>query len=71
MSTHLKNTARGLASLGRGPDTMLVHMAPDEVEGLQKLALASGGSLTINPHTGLPEAGWLSTLLPVIAGGAA
>jgi hypothetical protein len=47
---------------------MLVHMTPGEVQGLQKLALAHGGSLTINPKTGLPEAGFLSSLLPMIAG---
>lgn len=57
-------------SMGRGEDTMLVHMTPQEVRGLQQLAMASGGSLTINPHTGLPEAGWLGKLLPTIIGGA-
>jgi hypothetical protein len=30
--------------------------------------MAHGGSLTINPETGLPEAGILSSLLPMIAG---
>jgi hypothetical protein len=35
---------------------MLMHVTPDEVHGLQRLAMAHGGSLTINPHTGLPEA---------------
>jgi hypothetical protein len=35
---------------------MLMHVTPDEVQGLQRLAMAQGGSLTINPHTGLPEA---------------
>ena len=59
---------QGLASLGRGQDSMLVHMTPGEVQGLQKLAMAHGGSLTINPQTGLPEAGILSTLLPMAAG---
>ena len=47
---------------------MLVHMAPQEVAGLQALALKHGGSLTINPDTGLPEAGFLKKLLPMIAG---
>jgi hypothetical protein len=47
---------------------MLIHMTPNEVGGLQQLALATGGSLTINPDTGLPEAGWLGKLLPIIAG---
>jgi len=49
---------------------MLVHMAPQEVAGLQALALAHGGSLTINPETGLPEAGFLKKLLPMLAGAA-
>jgi hypothetical protein len=30
--------------------------------------MAHGGHLTINPHTGLPEAGFLSSLLPMVAG---
>ena len=66
----MKQTAQGLAALGRGPDTELVHMTKGEVHGLQKLALAHGGSLTINPQTGLPEAGFLSSILPMIAGAA-
>ena len=60
--------AQELQSYGRGDDTMLVHMTPNEVNSLQGLAMASGGSLTINPQTGLPEAGWLGKLLPMIAG---
>ena len=60
--------AQGLASLGRGQDSMLVHMTPGEVQGLQKLAMSAGGSLTTNPQTGLPEAGFLSSMLPMIAG---
>lgn len=67
----MKHIAKGLAALGRGEDSMLVHMTPKEVAGLQKLALATGGSLTVNPHTGLPEAGWLSSILPMVAGGLA
>jgi len=47
---------------------MLVHMTPDEVGGLQALAMAGGGSLSINPETGLPEAGFLKKLLPTILG---
>lgn len=66
----MKDVAKGLASLGRGRDTMLVHMSPREVAGLQTLAMATGGSLTINPHTGLHEAGWLESILPMVAGGA-
>ena len=63
-----QQTAQGLAALGRGPDTMLVHMAPEEVAGLQALALKHGGTLTINPETGLAEAGFLKSILPMIAG---
>lgn len=61
--------AEQLRSFGRGDDSMLVHMTPGEVNSLQGLAMAHGGSLTINPHTGLPEAGWLGKLLPTILGG--
>lgn len=61
--------AEQLRSQGRGDDTMLVHMTPNEVNSLQGLAVAHGGSLTINPETGLPEAGWLGKLLPTILGG--
>ena len=63
-----QQSAQGLASLGRGPDSMLVHMAPGEVKSLQQLAMAHGGSLTINPETGLPEAGFLSSILPMVLG---
>ena len=64
----MQQMAQGLASLGRGQDSMLVHMTPGEVHGLQSLAQQHGGSLTINPHTGLPEAGFLSSILPMAAG---
>jgi hypothetical protein len=45
-------------------------MSPREIKGLQALALAHGGSLTINPETGLPEAGFLEQILPIVAGAA-
>lgn len=64
----LQLAAQHLASRGRGPDTTLVHMAPQEVAGLQALAKAHGGTLTVNPDTGLPEAGFLSSILPMVAG---
>ena len=67
----MQQVAQGLASLGRGDDSMLVHMTPGEVQGLQKLAMAAGGSLTINPQTGLAEAGFLSSMLPMLAAAAA
>jgi hypothetical protein len=66
----LHNTAHYLKSKGRGRDTELVHMSPREIKGLQALALAHGGSLTINPETGLPEAGFLEQILPMVAGAA-
>lgn len=61
-------SAQQLASMGRGNDSMLVHMTPREVGGLQALAMAQGGSLSINPRTGLPEAGFLDRLLPTLIG---
>ena len=66
MSLH--TLANHLQSAGRGEDKVLVHMTPGEVNGLQSLAMAHGGSLTLNPETGLPEAGFLRSLLPMIAG---
>jgi hypothetical protein len=66
------NSEAGLASLlasrGRNGDSMLVHMAPNEVKGLQSLAMAHGGSLTVNPDTGLVEANFLKKLLPTVLG---
>ena len=60
--------AQQVQSQGRGEDTMLVHMTPNEVNSLQGLAMAHGGSLTINPQTGLPEAGFLKKLIPTLLG---
>jgi hypothetical protein len=68
MSLH--TLANHLQTAGRGEDKVLVHMTPGEVNGLQSLAMAHGGSLSINPQTGLPEAGFLSGILPMIAGAA-
>jgi hypothetical protein len=64
----LQVLAQDMAARGRGPDTQLIHMSPREVAGLQALAMAHGGSLSINPDTGLPEAGILDNLLPMILG---
>jgi hypothetical protein len=66
MSLH--NAAKHIAAHGRGEDTVLVHMTPKEVGSLQAVAKAHGGSLTINPHTGLAEAGFLKGLLPTLLG---
>ena len=69
MSLH--HIAKHVAAKGRDEDTMLVHMTPGEVAGLQQIAMSAGGSLSVNPDTGLPEAGFLKSLLPMIAGGIA
>ena len=66
MSLH--NLAKEIQKKGRGDDRMLVHMTPKEVQGLQAIAKAHGGSLTINPDTGLVEAGFLKNLMPMIIG---
>lgn len=68
MSLHA--AAQHLSSKGRGPDETLVHMSHDEVRSLNDIARAHGGSLTINPDTGLPEAGFLSSILPMLGGAA-
>lgn len=64
--------AQGLAGLGRNGDSVLVHMQPEEVAGLQSIAKANGTSLTINPDTGMPEAfslgGFFRSLAPTLAG---
>jgi hypothetical protein len=64
----LASVAQNLADKGRKGDSMLVHMTPDEVAGLQALAQQMGGSLTINPQTGLPEANIFKKLLPMALG---
>jgi hypothetical protein len=65
MSLH--KFAEQVASQGRGDDSLLVHMTPEEVRNLQQFAQANGTTLTINPTTGLPEAGLLSDLFKSIA----
>ena len=74
MNTMTLNYAQGglaaadrVRSLGRNEDTQLVHMTPGEVQALQQMAEQHGGSLTINPHTGLPEAGFLGNVLKAAA----
>jgi hypothetical protein len=64
--------AENVRQMGRGEDSVLMHVTPHELQGLQALAMAEGGSLTINPYTGLPEAGFLGSvfkkLLPTLVG---
>lgn len=64
----LKQAAEAVRSAGRGKDTELVHLTKREVSGLHALAKAAGGSLTRNPETGMPEAGFLDSLLPTLLG---
>jgi hypothetical protein len=64
----LQLAAQHIQQHGRNGDSMLVHMSPNEVQSLNTLAKAHGGQLTTNPHTGLPEAGFLSSILPSIVG---
>jgi hypothetical protein len=64
----LQIAAQHLSSQGRGNDSMLVHMSPREVNSLNAIAKAHGGQLTINPKTGLAEAGFLESILPMAAG---
>ena len=65
---NLHPIAKAVQSQGRGKDTQLVHMTANEVASMQELAKAHGGSLTINPETGLPEAGFLDSMLPTLLG---
>jgi len=66
MATH--QLAKGLASLGRHGDSMLMHVSPSEVAGLQAVGEMTGHKLHTNPHTGLPEAfdfgDFFTSLLP-------
>lgn len=65
-----REQAKGLASLGRFGDDMLVHMSSSEVRGLA--SLAPGGRLPTNPDTGLPEAFFfLPFLAPALTAAAA
>ena len=60
---------QGLASLvasqGRGGDTDIVHMTPEEINSLQNIARAMGAqeSDLYNPVTGAPQLGFLSNFL--------
>ena len=73
LTRNVNPMAQELQNMGRGDDKMLVHMTPEEVNSLQGLALQTGTTMTINPNTGLPEAGLLGSvfkkLLPALVGG--
>lgn len=55
--------SKEIASKGRNGDTMLMHIQPGELEGLQTLL----GPVTINPETGNPEAFAWFAALPLLA----
>jgi len=62
------NATQLVQAQGRGRDSELMHVTPSEVQALQGIAQLHGGSLTRNPQTGLPEAGFLENILPTIVG---
>jgi hypothetical protein len=64
----LQLIAKQMEAKGRNGDSVLVHMTPGEVAGLQQLAESAGGSLSVNPETGLVEANFLKQMLPTIVG---
>ena len=53
----------GIADRGRYGDSILVHMAPEEVAGLASL---TDNGVTINPDTGLPEMFNFQRILPAL-----
>ena len=57
-----KDAADKVQSAGRDGDTMLAHINPFEAEMLKRM----GGQGTINPETGLPEFGWLKSILGTV-----
>lgn len=59
----LKRKAQEVANAGRFGDSVLIHVAPEELRGLA--SLMPDGKLTTNPKTGLPEAFFF---LPFLAG---
>jgi hypothetical protein len=63
---YMKKAAAHLARQGRGPDTTLMHVSNREA-GILGL-LHPDGKLPHNPKTGLPEAGWFDTILPMVVG---
>lgn len=50
--------ARHLQARGRGDDTVLAHITPQEAQWLER----RGGAGSVNPQTGLPEYGFFSSI---------
>ena len=57
----LHDSVEEVASKGRYGDTMLIHVNPEEVQGLASIA-----PLTTNPETGLPEAFLPAAIMPFV-----
>lgn len=64
----LKKAAEQVRAQGRGKDTELVHLTKREVDAMGGLMAAAGARPTKNPKTGLPEFGFLDSMLPTILG---
>jgi hypothetical protein len=63
MNRGLADTARELQQYGRGPDTMLAHISPQEAAFVDSLQ----GGRRVNPHTGLAEYGLFGKVLKGLA----
>lgn len=55
---NIRTIAKDLAAMGRGGDTMLAHITPQEARMLRKM----GGSGAVNPKTGLREYGFFKSI---------
>ena len=60
-NSNMQGIAALIAQQGRNGDTMLMHVAPEEID-----ALARMGAISENPITKLPEAFKLKDLVPFI-----
>jgi len=60
---NVKKISKELSAMGRGGDTMLAHITPEEARMLRR----QGGSGTINPKTGLPEFGFFKKIFKSVA----
>ena len=59
----IKALAQELPKYGRGGDSIVAHINPQEAEMLKSM----GGSGTINPTTGLPEFGFFKSVSNAVA----
>ena len=63
---YLRRASQHISDQGRGPDDALMHVTHAELQALGRLH--PSGELPRNPRTGLPEAGFLESILPAIVG---